>query len=334
MKDRRRGLRMAVIAAVWLALTALPVHARPPHKKAMADYLGSGMAQAQRLPGLPPPARGRCRRVGGSAAQRFRQAAQGGSRSTPEGRPALGHPRAAPGHRRRGQRRRRRPQPARAGHRPLPRRGRRQAGRLRARQGPRGHRRPRALTVRISVEPIRAGRSPDGPGPPGSGHDQEPDRCLHRRRARRARPVAPARGEPAGPPAASDARPDRPAAHPRRAARLPRRPRPRRLREGRRSPAEQPAIRRALGPALDGRLAVQRLGRLGPAGPRQPAAHLALARLDRRVAQPRQAVRPHGHRDARGRRGSSRRPRCPPRHRVPRAELQTAQPREVDAGRR
>ncbi len=36
---------MAVIAAVWLALTALPVHARPPHKKAMADYLGPGLAR-------------------------------------------------------------------------------------------------------------------------------------------------------------------------------------------------------------------------------------------------------------------------------------------------
>ena len=45
MKDRRRGLRMAVIAAAWLALTALPAHARPPHKKAMADYLGPGLAR-------------------------------------------------------------------------------------------------------------------------------------------------------------------------------------------------------------------------------------------------------------------------------------------------
>ena len=39
-------------------------------------------------------------------------------------------------------------------------------------------------------------------------------------------------------------------------------PVPGRLREGRRPPARQPAVRRALGAALDGRLAVQRLGRL------------------------------------------------------------------------
>ena len=85
----------------------------------------------------------------------------------------------------------------------------------------------------------------------------------------------------------------------------------RRLREGRRPAAGQPAVRRAVGPALDGRLAVQRLGRLRPAGPRQPAAHLALARLDHRVAQRRQGLRPHGPRDAR-RPTSCRRPIATP----------------------
>ncbi len=55
----------------------------------------------------------------------------------------------------------------------------------------------------------------------------------------------------------------------------------------RRSAAGELAVWRALGPALDGRVALQRLGRLGQASSRQPAAHLALARLDHRVAQSR-----------------------------------------------
>ena len=49
----------------------------------------------------------------------------------------------------------------------------------------------------------------------------------------------------------------------------------------------------------------------GAAGPRQPAAHLALARLDRRVAQRRQGLRPHGRGDARRRRARARRPATP-----------------------
>ena len=64
----------------------------------------------------------------------------------------------------------------------------------------------------------------------------------------------------------------------------------------------QPSIRRALGAALDGRLAVQRLVRTGPGGPLQPPASLALARLDHRVAQRRQGLRPDGPGDARRRR--------------------------------
>ena len=65
----------------------------------------------------------------------------------------------------------------------------------------------------------------------------------------------------------------------------------RRLRARGRPPAGQPAVRRALGPALDGRLALQRLGRLRGRSAREPAAHLALARLDRRIAQRRPALR-------------------------------------------
>jgi hypothetical protein len=61
-------------------------------------------------------------------------------------------------------------------------------------------------------------------------------------------------------------------------------------------------VRRALGTPLDGHLALQRLGGLGSAGPRQPAAHLALAGLDCRVTQSRPAVRSHVGRNARGRR--------------------------------
>ncbi len=87
------------------------------------------------------------------------------------------------------------------------------------------------------------------------------------------------------------------------------------LRGAGRPAAGQPAIRRALGPALDGRLAVQRLGRLRRRGAREPAPYLAMARLDRRVAQSRPALRPHDRRHAGRRRDRPlrrRRPRAPP----------------------
>ena len=71
----------------------------------------------------------------------------------------------------------------------------------------------------------------------------------------------------------------------------------------RRQAAGQPALRRALGPALDGRLAIQRLGRLRRRGSREPASHLALARLDRRITEHRHALRPDGRRHAGRRRG-------------------------------
>ena len=106
-----------------------------------------------------------------------------------------------------------------------------------------------------------------------------------------------------GPAAPGLSRSDRPVADARGATRFLRTTSPRRLREGRRSAARRSALRRAMGPALDGHLALQRLGRLDgrQADARQPAAHLALARLDRRVAQRRQGLRPHGRGDARRR---------------------------------
>ena len=46
MIERRRGLiRLLAIAAACLVLTGLPALARPPHRKALADYLGPGLAR-------------------------------------------------------------------------------------------------------------------------------------------------------------------------------------------------------------------------------------------------------------------------------------------------
>jgi hypothetical protein len=46
MRDRQHGhIRIMVIVAAGLALAALPAQARPPHKKALADYLGPGLAR-------------------------------------------------------------------------------------------------------------------------------------------------------------------------------------------------------------------------------------------------------------------------------------------------
>ena len=123
---------------------------------------------------------------------------------------------------------------------------------------------------------------------------------------REARPDPAATGRQAGLAAPRLSRSDRPAADARRARRVPRRRLGRRLREGRDAAARQPAVRRALGPALDGHLAVQRLVGTGRRGPQHPEAHLALARLDRRIAQRRQGLRPDAPRDARGRRAVSR----------------------------
>ena len=80
-------------------------------------------------------------------------------------------------------------------------------------------------------------------------------------------------------PAPRLARPHRLAPHARRNQRLPGRPIPRRLGRRRRPPPRQPALRRTLGPPLDG--------------------YLALQRLDHRIPQRQQKLRPNGARNAR-----------------------------------
>ncbi len=45
MRDPWRGRKIAALATAWLVLASLTVHARPPHKKALADYLGPGLAR-------------------------------------------------------------------------------------------------------------------------------------------------------------------------------------------------------------------------------------------------------------------------------------------------
>ena len=124
---------------------------------------------------------------------------------------------------------------------------------------------------------------------------------------------------------------DRPGPHPGGARGLPRGCVRGRLRKPGRSPARRPAARRALGPPLDGHLAVQRLGRLErwQADPRQPAAHLAVARLDRRVARGRHRLRPDGDRHARRGRACPGRYLRPAGDRFPGPELQDAFPRTV-----
>ena len=83
---------------------------------------------------------------------------------------------------------------------------------------------------------------------------------------------------------------------------------PRRLREDRRPASRQPTVWRALGPPLARYLALLRLVRLAHSEPGSllAAAHLALAGLDDRIAEPEQAVRPDDCRDARRRRSRSR----------------------------
>src|SRR5579883_3012902 len=45
MSDRPRRLKIVVVTAAWVGLAGLPALARPPHKKALADYLGPGLAR-------------------------------------------------------------------------------------------------------------------------------------------------------------------------------------------------------------------------------------------------------------------------------------------------
>ncbi|MGP0069395.1 MAG: DUF1553 domain-containing protein [Isosphaeraceae bacterium] len=45
MSDRRRWLGIVAVVMIGLGATGLPAQARPPHKKALADYLGPGLAR-------------------------------------------------------------------------------------------------------------------------------------------------------------------------------------------------------------------------------------------------------------------------------------------------
>src|SRR5947209_3329749 len=45
MRERRHGIGILVAMAAWLVVAGLPAMARPPHKKALADHLGPGMAR-------------------------------------------------------------------------------------------------------------------------------------------------------------------------------------------------------------------------------------------------------------------------------------------------
>ena len=126
-----------------------------------------------------------------------------------------------------------------------------------------------AIPVRAGIAlGVQAAGAAGGAAGEERGLGAQPDRRVRRRRARNPRTVAAARGGQAGASPACHARPHRPAAHARRAARVSRRHFSRCIRKGRRPSARQPALRRTLGPALDGRLAIQRLGRLRQGGPR------------------------------------------------------------------
>ena len=130
----------------------------------------------------------------------------------------------------------------------------------------------------------------------------EPDRSLHPRaaRARRAEAVAGSRqGDAAAP---RHLRPDRAAADAGRGRRLSRRPFARRLRTARRRAPAVAALRRADGRAVARRRALCRHARLPH---RQPARHVAVARLGHRRLQPQPAVRPVRDRAA-GRRPAAR----------------------------
>ena len=115
----------------------------------------------------------------------------------------------------------------------------------------------------------------------------------HERRGLQPRPA----GRPRDPAPPRLPRPDRPAADARGAARLPRRPVRRRLREGRRPAAGQPAVRRALGAGTgwtSGATATGTAGAPCPTCCNSYAADLALARLDRPLAERGQGLRPDG----------------------------------------
>ncbi len=45
MRNRSPGATIVAVMTAWLVVMGLPAHARPPHKKALADYLGPGLAR-------------------------------------------------------------------------------------------------------------------------------------------------------------------------------------------------------------------------------------------------------------------------------------------------
>ena len=90
-----------------------------------------------------------------------------------------------------------------------------------------------------------------------------------------------------------------------------------RVREACRAAAREPALRRALGPPLDGRHPLRRHERLGAR--RAPDPDLALSRLLDPLVQRGQIVLPIRGRADRRRRDPARRPRCAHRHRLPAA---------------
>jgi hypothetical protein len=45
MSNRSPGMAIVAVMTAWLVVMGLPAQARPPHKKALADYLGPGMAR-------------------------------------------------------------------------------------------------------------------------------------------------------------------------------------------------------------------------------------------------------------------------------------------------
>ena len=201
MIDGRRGLiRLLAIAAAWLVLTGLPALARPPHKKALADYLGPGLARklndCRTCHLVPEPGadesedrphnafgkrlkavRAELRKAGKPSGIPAQVQAVAGEDSDGDGVPNLLE--LVTGH-----------FPGEADDKPAASelaRGRATIAALERSQG--GY--PWNPFERVDRPPVPAVRA--------SGWRSEPDRCLHRRRARGTRPVAPARGEPAGP---------------------------------------------------------------------------------------------------------------------------------------
>ena len=105
------------------------------------------------------------------------------------------------------------------------------------------------------------------------------------------------------------------------------------LRGCRRQTPRQPPVRRALGPALDGRLAVQRLGRLRQRRSAR-ASRTSGGGATGSSSRSTPTSRTTGwSRDAGGRRAGARRPASPAGHRLPGAQLVQVQPQQV-AGRR